>query len=88
MNESEALREIRRVARTGLLIFTTHAARRMEQRRVSLRDVRHALRNAAAVKRSAPDQASDWTATGPDAVGDELRLGVVLRGGIIVVTVY
>ena len=88
MNESEARREIRRVARTGLLILTTHAERRMEQRRVSLRDVQHALRHADTVKRSAPDQASDWTTTGPDAVGDDLTLGVVLRGGIIVVTVY
>lgn len=88
MNESEALREIRRVARTGLLIFTTHAEFRMEQRRVSMPDVRHALRNAAAVKRSATDQDSDWTTTGPDAGGDKLTLGIILRGGIIVVTVY
>jgi hypothetical protein len=88
MNESEALREIRRVARTGLLIFTTHAELRMEQRRVSLPDVRHALRNATTVKRSAPDQASDWTTTGSDVGGDDLTLGIILRGGIIVVTVY
>ncbi|MBW2161954.1 MAG: DUF4258 domain-containing protein [Deltaproteobacteria bacterium] len=60
----------------------------MKQRRVSVRDVRHALRNAATVQRSAPDQASDWTTTGPDALGDELTVGVRLRGGIIVVTVY
>lgn len=88
MNESEALREIRRVARTGLLFLTTHAELRMKQRGVSLFDVRHALRNATAVKRSARDQASQWTTSGPDAAGDELTLGVILRGGIIVVTVY
>jgi hypothetical protein len=55
---------------------------------VGLPDVRHALRNATTVKRSAPDQASDWTTIAPDAAGDELTLGVVLRGGIIVITVY
>ena len=37
---------------------------------------------------SRPDQASDWTAKGPDVFGDELTLGIVLRGGIIIVTVY
>jgi hypothetical protein len=60
----------------------------MQQRRVGLPDVRHALRNATTVKRSAPDQASDWTTIALDAAGDELTLGVVLRGGIIVITVY
>jgi len=88
MNESEALLEIRRLARTGLLVFSRHARNRMLERRVKVLDVQHALRNATTVKRSAPDQASDWTTTGPDAAGDELALGVVLRGGIIVVTVY
>jgi hypothetical protein len=88
MNESEALSEIRRVARTGLLIFTEHARDRMLQRDVSVPDVRHALSNASKVKRSAQDQASDWTTQGSDAFGDELTLGVVLSGGIIVITVY
>ncbi|MBW2162656.1 MAG: DUF4258 domain-containing protein, partial [Deltaproteobacteria bacterium] len=71
MNESEALREIRRVARTGLIIFSPHAQRRMEERNVKFSDVRHALRNATRVTPSAPDQASDWTATGPDVAGEE-----------------
>ena len=88
MNESQALLEIRRVARTGLLVFTRLARNRMLERRVKVPDVRHALRHAITVKRSGPDQASHWTTTGPDAVGDELTLGVVLRGGIIVITVY
>jgi hypothetical protein len=38
--------------------------------------------------RSALGQASDWTTKGPDAFGDELTLGVVLSGGVIVITVY
>jgi len=88
MKESDALSEIRRVARTGLLILTQHAERRMEQRSVKVPDVRHALRNATLVRQSLPDQRSDWTTTGPDRAGDELTLGVVLRGGIIVITVY
>lgn len=88
MNESEALRQVRHVARTGLIVLTKHARRRMYQRAVSPADVRSALRNATHVKMSAANQASDWTATGPDATGDDLSLGVVLRGGIIVITVY
>jgi hypothetical protein len=88
MNESEALREIRRLGRTGLLIFSDHARDRMLQRDLGVPDVRNALRRATTVTRSLPDQASDWTAKGPDVFGDELTLGIVLRGGIIIVTVY
>lgn len=88
MNESEALLEIRRLARTGLIVLTKHARRRMYHRGVSPADIRRALRDVSRVRKSGVDQASDWTATGPDAAGDELTLGVVLRGGIIVITVY
>jgi len=88
MNESEALCEIRRLARTGLIIFSLHAQRRMQRRNVRFSDVRHALRNAATVKRSTSDHVSDWTATGPDLSGDELTAAVILRGGVLVVTVY
>jgi len=88
MNESEALRRIRHVARTGLIILSPHAQRRMQERNLQLADVRHALRNATGVERSALDQASDWTATGLDMTGEELTLAVILRGGILVVTVY
>ncbi|MGB8221804.1 MAG: DUF4258 domain-containing protein [Polyangiales bacterium] len=88
MNESEALLEIRRLARTGLIIVTEHAQRRMHQRGVSPADVRRALRNVSRVTKSRVDQASDWTVTGPDASGDELTIGVVVRGGILVLTVY
>jgi hypothetical protein len=88
MNDSEALREIRRVARTGLIVLTKHARHRMYQRGVSPTDIRRALRDVSQVRKSGVDQTSTWTATGPDAVGDELTLGVVLRGGIIVITVY
>jgi len=88
MKESDALSEIRRVARTGLIILSMHAQRRMKERNVQFADVRHALRNAARVKRSAFNQASDWTATGSDLAGEELTAAVVLRGGVLVVTVY
>lgn len=88
MKHSEALREIRRVARTGLIVLSEHAQHRMHQRRVLFADVRCALRNAQTVNRSSADQASDWTATGPDTVGEQLTLGVILRGGIVVITVY
>ena len=88
MNESEALSTLRRLGGTGLLVFAEHARNRMLERRVKVSDVRHALSNATAITRSAPDQASDWTTTGPDAAGDALTLGVALRGGIVVVTVY
>lgn len=88
MNESEALREIRRVARTGLIVLSPHAQRRLEMRNVRFSEVRHALRNATTVKRSASDHASDWTATGPDLAGEELTAAVILRGGVLVVTVY
>jgi hypothetical protein len=88
MNEAEALREIRRVARTGLIILSPHAQRRMQTRNVRFSDVRHALQNATTVKRSTPDHASDWTATGPDLSGDELTAALILQGGVLVVTVY
>jgi hypothetical protein len=46
------------------------------------------LRNATKVERSAPDQESEWTVSGPDAAGEELAAAVILRGGVLVVTVY
>jgi hypothetical protein len=88
MNESEARWEIRRLGPSGLLVFTEHARDRMLQRGVNVHDVRHALSNATTVDRSSLGQASDWTTKGPDAFGDELTLGVVLSGGVIVITVY
>ena len=88
MNESEALREIRRVARRGLIILSGHAQLRMKQRNVQFADVRHALQGATRVARSASDQVSDWTATGPDIAGDELRVALIFQGGVLVVTVY
>ena len=76
------------MARAGLIVLSEHAQHRMHQRRVLFSDVRCALRNAKTVNRSSADQVSEWTATGPDTVGEELTLGVILRGGIIVITVY
>ena len=88
MNESEALREIRRVAGTGLIVLTRHARIRMDQRGVLPEDIRPALRDATRAQMSGVDHASDWTVTGRDRAGDELTLGVVLSGGIIIITVY
>jgi hypothetical protein len=88
MKESEALREIRRVARTGLIILSPHTQRRMAERNVQLADIRHALRNAVRVERSTSGHASDWTVIGPDVAGAELAAAVILRGGVLVVTVY
>lgn len=88
MNESDALRAIRRIARTGLIILSRHAQSRMQKRNVRFSDVRYALRNVTTVKRSASDHASDWIATGPDLDGEELTAAVILQGGVLVVTVY
>ena len=88
MNASQALQLFRRSGETCVLVFTRHARGRMLQRGVSVRDVRSALTNATTVRRSASNQRSDWTVEGPDTVGDDLTLGVILRGGVIVVTVY
>ena len=82
------LSEIRRLARSGLILLTDHARRRMYARGVLLADVRCALLNATALKKSAAEQASDWTVSGPDMDGDELTLGVVVSGGVVVITVF
>ena len=56
----------------------------MEQRNVSMKDIRYALRVATHVL----PYKFDWRVPSVDVDGDELTLGVEINGGIVVITVF
>lgn len=56
-------------------------------RSVTREDIYHALQNAHAC-RMQDVASSKWNVFGPDVDGDEMTLVCVIRGGILVVTVW
>lgn len=86
ISPDEVLAEVRRCGARGLVRYSTHALRRMDERNVREKDVLCALRSAA---RCGPaDRPGRWKVFGQDLDDDELVLVVVLQAGVIVVTVF
>ena len=88
MDSREALRVVRGLARANRIRFTAHAARESVECGATRADVRYALANVRRVRPSGRGRASDWTVSGPDEVGDELEVAIILDDGILVITVY
>lgn len=88
MDSAEALRAIRGFAKANRFRFTAHAAREAVECGATRGDVRCALSNAKSIRASGRERASDWTVTGPDLVGDDLDIAVIIEDGILIVTVY
>ena len=86
-DEAQALKDIKGFAAANRIDYTTHAIERMHERRVNRPDIVYALINAATC--SADDEDEDkWKVTGPDLDGDNLKIVVVIEGGVLVVTVF
>ncbi len=82
----DALAQIRLKAQTpGGVWITDHAHDRMRLRRVSVRDVYHALIGATVCR---PADLGRWEVTGPDLDGVDLTIVAVIEEKAIVVTVY
>ncbi len=52
------------------------------------RDIRCALANATSIRRSGRSRAYDWTVVGADLDGDELHLALIIKDGLLIITVY
>ena len=86
MDSAAALAVIQDLARRRRVLFTSHAAERMDQRRVSRRDVFHAI---AVADRCAWDgRNASWTIRSEDVDGDELGVAVVVDSLLVIKTVY
>jgi len=88
MEAEAALRAVRGLAKANRLVFTKHAAREAVECGATRDDVRCALSNAKSIRASGRERASDWTVTGPDQVGDDLDIAVIVEDGILIITVY
>ena len=88
MDSVEALQAIRGLAKANRFRFTAHAAREAVECGATRDDVRCALSNAKSIRASGRERASDWTVTGPDQVGDDLDIAVIVEDGILIITVY
>ena len=88
MDSVEALRSVRGFGRANRFRFTAHAAREAVECGATRDDVRCALANAKRIRPSGKGRASEWTAVGPDASGDDLEVALILEDGVLVITVY
>jgi hypothetical protein len=82
---AQALRDIRGYAAAGRIEYTAHALEEMAEAQATFADVRWALTHAT---RAVLQANGRWKVRGPDRVGDDLALVVVLDEGVLVVTVF
>lgn len=78
MTEGEALALIHDLARRGRFTPQVHCQKRMAQRGIRAADLRHGLATATTIRRSDPDQRSEWTVKARDRDGDAFIVGVNL----------
>ena len=85
--EIAALAEARACGLAGRVRYTAHALERRAERRVTHLDVCTALGRATGVAAGRPT-GRPWRLTGCDQDGDELDVVMVLKDGVLVVTVF
>jgi hypothetical protein len=83
MNSADALQRIQDAFRRGRYFIHPHAQARMQQRRITLHDIKLAVANASGIEEhesegSQLSGASCWRVIGADFDGDELKIGIVL----------
>ena len=88
MDSAEALRVIRGLARANRIRLTAHAEREAAECRARPEDIRCALVHGKSIRASGPGRASDWTVAGPDLDGDDLEIALIIRDGLLIITVY
>ncbi len=86
MTPDEALADIRGLARAGRVSYVRHAIERMDERRVTRKDVEHVLANAT--RCAWQPRKETWKVSGVDLSGDELVVAVAIEDGLLVVTVF
>ena len=89
MTPDEALRDIKGYAGANRITYSGHARDQMRARGAQREDVHHALSNATSCKLSDDSTAEveRWVANGKDLDGDVLRPVVIIKDGLLVVTV-
>lgn len=81
------LAEVHRAGRTGVYRMTSHADDRLRERRLSNKDLRNALRTAT--RCAWQDVEQTWRVEGgTDVDGEPTTCAVVIRNGVLVVTIY
>ena len=85
MTEAEALEAIRGYASANRIQVIGHPIDRADERTVQYGDLRHALVNASRCKLQPNGR---WRVDGKDLDGDDLTIIVIIRDGVIVVTVF
>jgi hypothetical protein len=88
MDSAEALRVVRGLARAKRIRLTGHAEREAAECGATRAHIRCALANATSIRGSGRGRASDWTVVGPDLDGDELHLALIIKDGLLIITVY
>ena len=86
MEQEEALHRIRRFGALGRFRFTHDSSRHMREHAIVTANVRRALAEASLVEESRGERSSDWTVVGPGFDGDELEVGAVFDGDLVVIT--
>ena len=84
--DDRALAEIQRLASLNRLVFTSHAAKRMDQRGAKREDVRAALVSATSAR--AQDRGGWRVEGGRDRDGDDLTVIVDIEDDVIVITLF
>ena len=89
MTPNEALRDIEGYAGANRIQYSGHARDQMRNRGAQRADVHHALSNASSCKLSddSTPTVQRWIAEGTDLDGEVLRPVVIIKGGLLVVTV-
>lgn len=89
MTADEALRDIKGYAGANRITYSGHARGRMRERGAQREDIHHALSNATSCKLSNDSTAEvkRWVVEGKDLDGDALHPVVIIKDGLLVVTV-
>ena len=88
MDSEEALRVVRGLAKANRIRLTAHADREAAECGATREHIRCAIVNAKSIRASGPHRASDWTVVGPDLDGDDLALALIIKDGLLIITVY
>ena len=88
MGKAEALKKVKSILRTGSVIFTGHARKRMEERGFDAQDIEHVLKNGAIFKEAEPHPRTgkwNYNIEGETVDGNNLRVTVEIRPNNVII---
>ncbi len=88
MGKAEALKKVKSILRTGNVIFTDHARKRMKERGFSSQDIEHVLKNGAIFKEAEPHPRTgkwNYNIEGETVDGNNLRVTIEIRPGNVII---